>query len=198
MLGFLLLAQHLLKWFKLAAEANRLSISAAHGVPFLPPSPRWRLVWCSTKPSVCRLAAKKGVEMSWRYLPHGESTSSHLRKIRVVSVIISAYKLTHTHTHTSFGEPTSVLVWECSAYIYILYIFAPWQEHCEILWSSPMERHHPPDLIKACLLTHQLLLNERRHFDLMDHHWLVHMLLFPFFTYQLHCKCVWSLDRSSA
>ena len=153
MLGFLLLAHLLLKWFKLAAETNRLSISAAHGVPFLPPSPRWRLVWCSTKPSVCRLAAKKGVEMSWRYLPHGESISSHLRKIRVVSVIISAYKL--THTHTSFvGEPTSVLVWECSAYIYTYYTFLlpdksivrfcdrhPWKDTAHQISSKPACLH---------------------------------------------------------
>lgn len=121
MLGFLLLAQHLLKWFKLAAEANRLSISAAHGVPFLPPSPCWRLVWCSTKPSVCRLAAKKGVEMSWRYLPHGESTSSHLRKIRVVSVIISAYKLTHTHTHIFWGTDLCFGMGMQRIYIHIIH-----------------------------------------------------------------------------
>lgn len=154
MLGFLLLAQHLLKWFKLAAEANRLSISAAHGVPFLPPSPRWRLVWCSTKPSVCRLAAKKGVEMSWRYLPHGESTSSHLRKIRVVSVIISAYKLTHTHTHTHLLGNRPLFWYGNAAHIYTYYTFLlpdksivrfcdrhPWKDTTHQISSKPACLH---------------------------------------------------------
>ena len=155
MLGFLLLAQHLLKWFKLAAEANRPSISAAHGVPFLPPSPRWRLVWCSTKPSVCRLAAKKGVEMSWRYLPHGESTSSHLRKIRVVSVIISAYKLTHTHTHIfCWGTDLCFGMGMQRIYIYTYYTFLlpdksivrfcdrhPWKDTTHQISSKPACLH---------------------------------------------------------